>query len=41
MALGRLGIPGVILYSGTIMPGKGTLDDLEVGLGVVFEELGA
>ncbi len=39
MALGRLDIPGVILYSGTIMPG--TLDDREVSLGVVFEELGA
>jgi dihydroxy-acid dehydratase len=39
MALGRLDIPGLILYSGTIMPG--ILDGREVSLGVLFEALGA
>jgi dihydroxy-acid dehydratase len=39
MALGRLDIPSLILYSGTIMPGR--FHGKEVAIGDLFEELGA
>jgi dihydroxy-acid dehydratase len=39
MALGRLDIPGLVLYSGTIMPGRVNGED--VAIGDLFEELGA
>ena len=39
MALGRLDLPGLILYGGTIAPGR--LDGKDVLLGEVFEAIGA
>jgi dihydroxy-acid dehydratase len=39
MALGRLDVPGVILYSGTIMPGS--FEGREVAVGDIFEAVGA
>jgi dihydroxy-acid dehydratase len=39
MAIGRLDIPSLVLYSGTILQGR--LGDEEVALGALFEMLGA
>jgi dihydroxy-acid dehydratase len=39
MALARLDIPGVVLYSGSIAPGK--LDGRDVSIGDVYEGIGA
>jgi dihydroxy-acid dehydratase len=39
MAIGRLDLPSVVLYSGTILPGEG--DGSDYGLGGLFEALGA
>ena len=43
MALARMDIPGVILYGGTIMPGRCAIDGVEKDLSIqdVFEAVGA